>query len=70
MAEFVYNNAKNASTGHMSFKFNCGYYSYVFFKENTNSYSRSKIANKLSEKLQKLMTVCRKNFYYTPELQK
>ena len=24
MAEFIYNNAKNASTGHMLFKLNCG----------------------------------------------
>ena len=27
MAELAYNNAKNASTGHMSFELNYGYYS-------------------------------------------
>ena len=26
MAEFLYNNAKNASTGHMPFELNCGYH--------------------------------------------
>ena len=36
MAKFVYNNAKNASIGYMFFELCYGYYSYVFFKENTN----------------------------------
>ena len=32
IVEFVYNNGKNASTGHMLFKLNCGYHPCVFFK--------------------------------------
>ena len=26
IVEFAYNNTKNASTGHMAFELNCGYY--------------------------------------------
>ena len=70
MAEFVYNNAKNASTSHMSFKLNCGYHLCVLFKEDTNFCSRSKTADKLFAKLQKLITVCRKNLHHAQELQK
>ena len=36
MAQFAYNNAKNASTGHMPFELNCSYHFFVFFKEDTN----------------------------------
>ena len=36
MAEFAYNNAKNASTGYTPFKLNCGYYPWVSYKEDLN----------------------------------
>ena len=36
---FAYNNAKNASTGHVFFELNYSFYSFIFFKENTNSRS-------------------------------
>ena len=39
MAEFAYNNAKNASTGFTSFELNYGYYPRVFYEEDLNSYS-------------------------------
>ena len=42
MAEFTYNNAKNASTGHTLFELNCGYYPYVFYKKNLDLRSKSK----------------------------
>ena len=58
MAEFIYNDAINANTGHNPFKLNYGYHSHIFFEEDTNPCFQSKIANKLSIKLQKLMTVC------------
>lgn len=32
MAEFAYNNAKNANTGHILFKLNYGYHPRVFFQ--------------------------------------
>ena len=64
MAEFTYNNAKIASTGHTSFKLNCGYYSWVSYKEDINPYSKSKSADELLAKLQELMTVCQENIYH------
>ena len=36
MAEFAYNNAKNANTGHTTFEFNCDYHPYVSFEKDTN----------------------------------
>ena len=36
MAEFVYNNSNNASTGHMPFKLNCVYYPRMLYKEEVN----------------------------------
>ncbi len=64
MAEFAYNNAKNASTGHTSFKLNCGYYPKVSFKENVNPRSRSRSANELTEELRELMEVCYQNLLH------
>ena len=58
MAEFAYNNIKNVSIGHMPFELNCGYHPCISFEENIDPRSRSKIVDKLSTELQKLMTVC------------
>ena len=69
MAKFAYNNAKNTSTGHTLFELNCGYHSWVSYKEDINLCSKSKSANKLLVELQELMTVCRKNLYHTQKLQ-
>ena len=70
MAKFAYNNAKNASTGHTSFKLNCGYYPRVFYKEDLDPRSKSKIAEKLFFELRNLMAVCQQNLYHAQELQK
>ena len=70
MAEFVYNNAKNASTGHTSFKLNCGYHPRMSYKEDVDPRSQSKSADKLSAELRELMIVCRENLHYVQELQK
>ena len=70
MAEFEYNNAKNANINHTLFEFNCGYYPCVFFEKDTNLYSQSKTAKKLSTKLRKLMTVCQNNLHHAQELHK
>ena len=70
MAEFAYNNAKNANTSHTPFELNCDYHLRVFFEEATDPCSRSKTANKLSAELQKLMTICQENFYHAQKLQK
>ena len=44
MAEFAYNNAKNASTGYTLFKLNYGYHPWVFYKKNFDPCSQSKTA--------------------------
>ena len=36
IAEFAYNNAKNASTGHIPFKLNYDYHSQMLYKEDVN----------------------------------
>ena len=51
IAEFAYNNAKNANTGYTPFKLNCGYHSQMSYKENINPRSKSKSADKLLAEL-------------------
>ena len=58
MAEFAYNNAKNASTGYMPFELNCGYDPWVSYKENLNPCSQSKNAEELFSELRSLMVTC------------
>ena len=70
MTEFAYNNAKNASTGHIPFKLNYGYHPCVFYKEDLDPRSKSKSAEELSSKLQNLMAVYQQNLHYAQELQK
>ena len=40
------------------------------YKDDIDSRSQSKSADKLAAELRKLMIVCRKNFYYAQQLQK
>lgn len=49
--EFVYNNAKTATIGPMSFKLNYSYHSVVFYEENIHSCSKLKTVEKLSGEL-------------------
>ena len=70
MAEFVYNNVKNADLGHMLFELDCGYHLQILYKNNVNSCFKSKLTDKLSIKLRELMIVYRKNLYHTQKLQK
>ena len=70
MAEFAYNNAKNASTGFTSFELNCGYHPRVFYKEDLDPHSKLRTTEKLSSELQELMTVCQQNLDHTQKLQK
>ena len=64
MAEFAYNNLKNASTGYTFFKLNYRYYLLVFYKEDLNICSKLKTAEKLSFELQNLMAVYQQNPYH------
>ena len=68
MAEFAYNNAKNASTNHTPFELNCSYHPQISYEEEVDSYSKFKSADKLSAELKKLMIFCQENFYHTQEL--
>ena len=70
MAEFAYNNAKNASTGHIPFELNCGYHLRILYKEEVDPHFKSKSADKLSAELRELIFVCRKTLHHTQELQK
>ncbi len=64
MAEFAYNNAKNANTGHTPFELHCGFYPRASYKEDVNPRSQSKSADKPATELRELMTVCKKNLQY------
>ncbi len=68
MAEFAYNNAKNASTGHTPFELNCGYHPRVSFEEDVDPRARSRSANELAEELRELMEVCCQNLLHAQEL--
>ena len=58
MAEFAYNNAKNASTCHTPFELNYGYHPWMSYEDDVNPCSKSKSADKLSAELRELMIVC------------
>ena len=64
MAEFAYNNAKNASTGYTPFELNCSYHPQMSYKEDVDSCFQSKSADKLLVELIEMMIVCRENLYH------
>ena len=68
MAEFGHNNAKNDSTGHISFELNCGYHPRVSFEKDVDPCLRSRSANKLAEKLRELIKDCNQNLFHAQEL--
>ena len=68
MAEFAYNNAKNACTAHTLFELNCGYHLRVLFKEDVDPQSKSRFADKLARELRGLIKVCCQNLLYAQEL--
>ncbi len=70
MAEFAYNNAKNANTGHTPFELNCGYYLWVTYKEHIDLHSQSKSADELTTELRELIAICKENFQHAQKLQK
>ncbi len=70
IAEFAYNNAKNASTGHTPFKLNCDYHPRISFKEDVDPRLRSRSANELAEELRELIEVCCQNLLHAQELHK
>lgn len=57
MVEFAYNNPKNASIGHMSFKLNCSYHLRVFFEKDIDPHFRSYFADELAQVLKDLIII-------------
>ena len=68
IAEFAYNDAKNASTGHTPFELNCGYHPRISYKDDVDPHSKFKSADELSAELRELIIACCKNFYHTQKL--
>ncbi len=61
IAEFAYNNAKNAITGHTLFELNYGYHIRASYKKDVDPRSWWKLADKLVTKLRELIIVYREN---------
>ena len=70
IAKFAYNNTKNTSISHTSFKLNYDYYLWMLYKEDIDSRSKSKSTDKLLVKLRKLIIICQENLYHTQEILK
>ena len=64
MAEFAYNNAKNASTGHTPFEFNFGFHLQVSFEDDIDPRSRSRSTDELAKELRELMEICQQNLLH------
>ncbi len=58
MAEFAYNNTKNASIDHILFELNYEFYLQVLFKEDIDPCLRSYSTNKLAKELKKMIEIC------------
>ena len=70
MAEFAYNNIKNASIGCIFFELNCRYHLRIFYEKDLDPHLKSRTTKKLSSELRKLMIVCQQNLNHAQELQK
>lgn len=70
VAEFAYNNFKNASIGHIPFELNCQYHLWVFFKDECNAQFKSFFANELAIKLKELINIYCQNLLYAQDLEK
>ena len=69
MAEFAYNNSKNANTGHTLFKLNFGDYPCVSFEDKCDTRSRSSLNKRLAIELGELMNIYCQNLLYAQDLQ-
>lgn len=68
IVEFIYHNAKKATTGHTFLELHYGNNLCVCFKKNENFCSHQKKAYILVLELQELLVVCRENIYHTQKL--
>ena len=69
IAEFAYNNAKNASTGHTPFELNYVYHPRVSYEEDIDPRSRSKSTEELGAELKDLMAICKETLQHVQEWQ-
>ena len=58
MSKYIYNNAMNINTSYTPFELNYGYYFWILYKGEVNSYSWSKSTNKLLVELRELIIIC------------
>ena len=65
MAKFIYNNAKNASTGHTSFELNCGYHLCILYKKDLNFHFKLISVTELSAELRELIIDYYENRHHT-----
>lgn len=70
IGEFIYNNAKNVIIWLIFFELNYKYHLCILFKKNINLCLKSKLINKLANKLKNLIIVYKKNFNYTKQFLK
>lgn len=61
MANFIYKNAKNASTDYKFAKLNYGYHPRIFFRNRVYPYSKSCLANKSAMEPKKLISIYLQN---------
>ena len=64
MTEFAYNNIKNANTSHTPFQLSWKDYPRVLFKNDVNPYSKSRLAEKLTQELRDLMCIYQQNLLH------
>lgn len=65
LIKFIYNNANNISNNDIIFKLNCKYQFSILYKHDIDVYLKFRILNKLIANLKKVLTIYKKNFYYT-----
>ncbi len=70
MAQFAYNNAKNASTGHIPFELNCDFHPRASYEKDVHFGSQSKADDELATERKDLMTVHKDNLLHAIRLQK
>lgn len=62
MLKFTQNNAKYGSIWYIYFEFNYKYHLRIFYKNDINPPSKSKVVDKFTKNLRNLILICRKNF--------
>ena len=64
IAQFIYNNTKNAGTGYTPFELNTGYHFCISYKKDIDPCSKSKPTDHLANDLRELITICWENLQH------